>query len=81
MQIHCEWYGDMLLIKRNGVQVGRVEGGRGSYIDDNIEWYRCLTFSEIEHIFDCWNNMVKKYINEIFINNFILCRFDYTMVH
>lgn len=59
MNIHCEWrinYG--LEVYRDDRLIGSV---LELYVGPTIRMknYEILTFTEIEHIMDCWENMPK----------------------
>ena len=64
MNIHCEWYGESVLQVWSGINlVATVTEHTGEpilIVYSNHDGVSSLTFNEIEHIMDNWNNLPKK---------------------
>jgi len=62
MNIQCKWNKDVLIFSSGLTPIGYVIAWDGSEPELNLNNDDCLalTFTEIEHIMDCWHNLPKE---------------------
>lgn len=60
MNIQCKWNGDVLTFSSGLTPIGYVIMEEEPVLVINDDVNSSLTFTEIEHIMDCWHNMPKE---------------------